>query len=835
MWWWIVAVNQMRERKGRSLLTLSSVAIAVAAVLSVMVAAVTTRSGWQQLYETVGGRAALEVLAETGESFSSEVLEALSSTPGVKTAVPAIQRPTIVYANDRRVQSLALGIDPQRDSLVRDYVFREGGPLVAEGQILLEAGFARSLGVALGEEIKILTRRGMQRFTVVGLLEPRGAAAFTGGGIVFLLLEEAQYLFRLEGHINTAYLLLEDGADEEDVRSKLAQRLPQGLVARSPAARSEVGKETLWTLERGLNLSSAMSLVAAAFIILNGFFMNLTERWRQLATLRALGSTRRQVLGLVLGEGLLVGIAGSVLGVLLGFGGAALLTAAMARLMQMSLPPVRISWVPVVSALLMGIGISLLAAAIPAWFASKISPVDGMRGRTQRDGEVSPWPGRIGMLVLSFATGLGISVSSGWLPVEVAGWTTGIALVGIVCLLPALTGPLLVRLAPVMEKLLGLEAWLASQQVRHRSMRTSLTAAVLFVVMVMSVAIGNAVLDNIDDVKQWYRRTIVGDFFIRAMMPDMATGEAADMPEELGDEIRAVAGVTTAEEVRFIRAEVDEVAVIVVARSFNPEGPLGLDLVEGEPEPTRRNLLAGEAVVATVLAKRAGLHLGDTITLSTPEGERQVKIAGTTNEYTVGGLVVYLDFHQAQKLLGVSGVDAFLVSVEPGTQAAVEPRLMRLCEKHGLLLQSFQELTRLVDGMISGVVGGLWVLMALGFIIAAFGMANTLTMNVLEQTKELALLRVVSMTRRQLRKFIVSQALAIAVVGLVPGVVVGVVLALAVNLVTSPLSGHPVEFVFRPQVLLGSLGAGFAIVLAAAYFPARRAVRLRLVEALSYE
>jgi putative ABC transport system permease protein len=123
----------------------------------------------------------------------------------------------------------------------------------------------------------------------------------------------------------------------------------------------------------------------------------------------------------------------------------------------------------------------------------------------------------------------------------------------------------------------------------------------------------------------------------------------------------------------------------------------------------------------------------------------------------------------------------------------------------------------------------------LGFLIGAFGVVNTLTMNVLEQTRELGLLRIVAMTRTQVRRTILTQALLIGLVGLLPGIVGGLVTAYVINLATMPSIGHPVEFGFRPGLLAAAFAGSLAITLAAAWFPARRAARLDLVRALHYE
>jgi putative ABC transport system permease protein len=151
------------------------------------------------------------------------------------------------------------------------------------------------------------------------------------------------------------------------------------------------------------------------------------------------------------------------------------------------------------------------------------------------------------------------------------------------------------------------------------------------------------------------------------------------------------------------------------------------------------------------------------------------------------------------------------------------------------MLHSFADLSRMLDRMMGGVIGGLWAILILGFVVAAFGIANTLTMSVLEQTRELALLRVVAMTRNQVRRLVLSQAAMIGLMGLGLGLLAVIGTSYAISRSMMPLLGYPVDFVLHPWLLLGCLGFGLTLVLIAALLPAERAARLDLLIALQYE
>jgi putative ABC transport system permease protein len=122
-----------------------------------------------------------------------------------------------------------------------------------------------------------------------------------------------------------------------------------------------------------------------------------------------------------------------------------------------------------------------------------------------------------------------------------------------------------------------------------------------------------------------------------------------------------------------------------------------------------------------------------------------------------------------------------------------------------------------------------------GFVVASFGLVNTLTMNVLEQTRELGLMRIVGMTRFQIATYVLSQAAVLGVVGLLPGAAAGELTAYVTNRVSTPLFGHPVVFHSRPEVVIGCVAVGLMLSIAAACLPASRAARLLIGEAIQYE
>jgi putative ABC transport system permease protein len=181
------------------------------------------------------------------------------------------------------------------------------------------------------------------------------------------------------------------------------------------------------------------------------------------------------------------------------------------------------------------------------------------------------------------------------------------------------------------------------------------------------------------------------------------------------------------------------------------------------------------------------------------------------------------------------GADVLVIRADEPHRPAVQAALQQIADEHGLLLQSYAEVTGMIDQMQSGVVAGLWAVMVLGLLVAAMGATNTLSMNVWEQTRELAMLRVVAMTRRQTRRTIYSQAVMLGAIGLAPGVCVGLGLAWLINQALAQAIGHPVAYGFRPLLSLAGFAVAMLLVLIAAWLPARRAASINPLEALRYD
>jgi putative ABC transport system permease protein len=629
-----------------------------------------------------------------------------------------------------------------------------------------------------------------------------------------------------------------EGGDARTAETNLQARVPTGLRVQAPSARGERSRDALYSIEQSLAGVSLVTLVAGAFVILNTFLINLTERRRQLAIWRALGATASQVTGLLLREAALLGLAGAAIGIGAGHALGVVILGIMEQVLGgVSLP--MLSWTnqALLLALLFGPGMAVAATWGPARRAARRTPLDDLLARGGVHNEQQRrWPALLGLALIASQLLGALGIGQGWLAPTLLAPLMPLGFVGFVLMMPMLILPLMGWARLVLERCLGFEGRLAMRQLERRPVRTSLTVGILSIAMVVGISVGHGLLASVGDTRDWARRVARADFYVRGTMPDGAYAiTMAVLPEKLEADFVRLDGVDRVDKLNWVLARAHGERVVILACSMASDRSLSMDLKHGDPSVVLRKLLQGEVVLGTALAHKLGLGIGDEIEMETRFGPRPLRIAGTANDYTIDGMAVYLEWHAAQRLFAVEGVHVFMISAPESKAPILAGQLKAFCAERQLLLHSQAELHSYIDRAVLGVVGLVWALLAMVFVVAALGMVNTLTMNVLEQTRELGMLRAVGLQRRQLRKLVLAQAAAVALLSVIPSTIAGLALAYVINMLSDALLAHTVAFRIDAGLLGGCLGTGIVITLLAALLPARRAARLQPVRALQYE
>ena len=841
---WKFCCNNILLRRTRTLLTILSIAGGVAAVVAVLQATAATRSQLDSLHQKLASRVALEIVAADGGAFSeiedenADDLPPLAQLPGVRAAVSTFRAFTKIVANGEEVRGIALGVDPNQYRFVRDFKITSGRIYADPSEVCVAASVADRMGLKVGDDIR-LQSRGLPwpvSRSVVGILEPQGVAALEETASIFLPLTAAARLGRAAGKVTAVQIVLEPKVEPATVATAIKARLPRTLMLTKPASAADMSQPTEALINVSLNVAAALSVVAAIFIVVNTFQISVAERQRQLALLRIVGATTEQIRATMYREALLLGAAGTIVGILLGIAGSTLLAQGVDDVFGYKMPFVAMRLHAILGGVVFGPLVTLVSVWYPARTACDAAPLSILRSATApRRGIPLRIAVGMGFTALLVSLLMFASASLGILSM----WTSivGIALVLVagVLFLPTLIRPGSFLLYGPIRRLFPVEAQLGRRQILDNFGRSSLTIAVLFVVTATSTSIGNTTLSVTRDVQLWLDRTITSDFLLRASRPRVDMSETEPVPDDFEARLAAIPGIAAIDRVTFSLITVNGTSATLLVREFPGYESLPMDLREGDPPRVRENLLAGEAVLGTVLAHKLGSKPGDAVRIEASGVSHSVKVTGIAQEYTAGGLMVTMDREAAQRLFLIQQTHVYMIRSDQAATADVGAALRSACRERGLIFQSLSDCRQLVSDMVASVTNRLWLILTLALVIAGFAIVNTLTMNVIEQTRCLGVLRVVGMSRLQVFRMFLFQAFVLGLLALVPGTIMGVVMAFLISISFRGVADHEVAFGINQTLLGGYLIIGLLLSLLAAALPAIRAGRLKPLEAIHEE
>ncbi|MGH2465955.1 MAG: FtsX-like permease family protein, partial [Candidatus Limnocylindrales bacterium] len=592
-------------------------------------------------------------------------------------------------------------------------------------------------------------------------------------------------------------------------------------------------------------LIAAVTLFWGAFLIFNTLSMTLSERIREIGLLRAAGITRRQVHRLVLVQALILGVSGSLLGLVLGFGLSVVIARTVGSLGDAGVP-IDGPLVPplgVALALVVGILVTLAAALEPAIQAGRISPIEGLRpAHVQRRSLVRQVRWLAAVVVTVGVAGLALwPIALG--PFGIAGGATGSAgivrplvvyavLLVVVLLTPLILGPL-GRLASLPFALfLPAEARLSRGSLVRDRKRTALTVGALTIGLAMIVALGGLAGSARAATDTWLTDVIPGDLVATSIRPISAS-------EGVAQQLAAVPGVAAVSPiarfaVAFRGVRVD--AAAVAGSDLATDGRL--TFVVGDRRAALAALDAGgSTIVPKAVADEFGLQVGDTLKLPIGNGVAgEERVVGIVARSLPGqsGEAVLIGWSDATRDFGVLGADAFAIRFAPGQLASAEAGLTAVAR--GLALEPTP--ISGIESAINEAFGRLFslfdALALLAVLIAGLGIVNTLTMNVYERVREIGVLRAAGMTRRQVWRMVVVEAGMMGVAGAFLGCLAGVILGIALGGVaglSGPGSGPSIPW---PSIVLAA-AFGIGIAMLAAFQPARVASRISIVRAVQFE
>lgn len=874
---WKFLWNNIRLRPLRTLLTILSIAGGVAAVVAVLQSSAATRDQLSSLTGSLKSRVALEITGKNGDPFPLENIADAVDLPAIRAAVPLFRVFTKVVAPEsagantsttgepgsadsadqnavgasgnesgegneekkNEIRGVALGVDLNQFHEIRDFTMASGQFCTVPGEACLESNVAERLGVKVGDEVRI-GARGIPRMfplKIVGILKLVGMGVVEETAVIFLPLADASRLGRASGKATAIQVVTNPDAGVDEVVEQLKVTLPSDLSVDRTTSAADMSQSTESMVNFSLNATAALSLIAAVFIVINTFQISVAERRRQLALLRIVGATVEQIQMSMYLEALGFAAAGTGLGVILGIIGSRVLSRGMMEAFGITGDPeFGIQPHAVIAGLFFGPLVTLVSIWYPARTSCDQPPLAVLRSALAPK-RVFPFlrysaAGAVCLLLslLMFAFSYRNIVSE----------LTSVLAIGLLPLSGLLWLPGIVRpgtswvYRPV-RRLFPVEAGIGKSQLLDNFWRTYLTVAVLFLVTSAGISVGNVTLSVTQDVGAWLDRSVTADFLLRASRPRIDMSESVEVSNDVEALLTGINGIEAIDRLTFLKATVNGEPVTFLARQLSDFPQMPLDLIEGDPEDVRAKVTAGQVVLGSVLARTLGVRPGDKVLIEVSGLSHQATVAGIARQYNSGGMILMMNRKAAAEVFPIRQIHAYGIRAADALRSKVGEQLRQLARDHGLIFQSMADLRSQVGRMINGITSRLWMILALALVIAAFGIVNTLTMNVIQQTRQLGVLRVIGMTRAQVIRMFLFQAFTTGVVSIAPGLVMGTFLAWLITTSFRSVADHGVVFSLQPLLLIGYLAGGVCLAVVSAVFPAVRAGCLKPLDAIHEE
>ncbi len=704
-----------------------------------------------------------------------------------------------------------------------------------------------------GREVALRNAGQVERFLLLGTVDfSASKLPVKGSPIVVLELGAASRVCFPEkpGRVHQVNVTLSKGADVGAVQAELQRRLgDEADVQTADASRALVG-DVMAGLEIGLAVGGVGALIIGLFLVFNVLSVSVAERRHDIGIMRAVGATRWQIAGLFLGEALLLGLAGSLIGLPAGWGLASLVVSPLANTISDAIVPIdgagSISlpvWL-MAAAVAAGTLVACGAALVPAWQASREEPADAVRRVPQRGGYVFIAVQLLAVAVL-LGVGGGMVLWRAALP-RYLGMFAGIValLVGGLVSMPLLAAVAGKVMQPLFRHLLGLEGRLAADNLVTSPGRTGLVVAALAATGALFVQTCGFLKSTREAVTEWIDEKIAADLFVTAGSSVTSAGGALAMREGLGAELAGLKGVDVVMPVRFQKIEwanprdggkriIFVVGLEPAVFDGKPGHVLGASL---QRLPGLRE--RGKVAVSENFAALYGVRKGDRIRLPVSRGAVEVEVIGTVVDYSWNRGTVVMDRRWLRELFEDRQADVFDVFLKPDAdRAAVREEIEgRYGKKEAVFATDRDEIRKGVADGLNKLYSMAYAQQAIIGVVALLGVVSALFISVLQRRRELGLLRAVGATRGQVLRSVLAEAVLMGAVGALVGFAIGLVLEwYVINVMIYDESGF--RFPMRiPWAEAGVVSLGCIVSAAlAGLWPAWMATTDRITDAIAYE
>jgi len=715
----------------------------------------------------------------------------------------------------------------------------QGAPPAKTGEVAVIEKLATDQKLAVGSPITVITANGPHQAHVSGVFRFSAQSSLGGSLLVHTTLTDAQSWFGMPGRLSEIDVKAVPGVSADTLAQRIRAALPADAAvktgAQTAADQTKSISDSIGTFLKPVLLSfGGIAVLVGAFIIFNAFSMTVAQRRRELAMLRALGATRRQVLFSLGGEALAMGVLASLLGLFVGLGVAAGVNQVF-KAAGFDIPSSGLVLLPrtIIIALAVGIVVTLLSALVPAQRATRVPPMAALQEGAQlppsRFARFAPIMGGVvavlgALLIVAGMYGPGSTM----IRLSTIALGAILVFVAVAMLSRFIVRPLVGVLGWPLQKLAPVSGRLARDNSRRNPGRTALTAAALMIglavvvfVAVLAQGLKSSFIDSFD-------KTVKADYVIGAK-------NFMTIPSDTARRVAAVPSIESAVslDAQQVQVKGGGLALVWGIDPFAIERVWSFDWIKGSDAVLTKIGTTG-AIVEEQTAASLGVSLGGSVPITTVDGQKAtLKVLGIyrdpmmLNGITVGNTGYDALFPTPQTFLVVA-------KATPGsdvaqTQKAVEAAL---ADTPTAQVQTAAEYKKSTVGTVNQILTLVYGLLALSVIISLFGIVNTLVLAVFERTREIGLTRAIGMSRRQVRATVRYESVITSIIGAAMGIVVGILFAWVV---VTKFAGQGITFAVPGGQLVAFLIVAVVVGVIAAILPARRAARIDILEAIHYE
>ncbi|MGX9883435.1 ABC transporter permease [Streptomyces sp. NPDC002276] len=838
------ALRNVLAHKARLLMTVLAVMLGVAFVSGTLVFTNTisnafqnsSAKGFDQVDVAVQPKSQDDKGDTVGKTpeLTQAMLDTSAKVPGAASATGVVNGFTAIA--DKKGKLIGGGFQSEGGNYWGDkdarYPLKSGTAPHGSGEVAIDSETAKRAGYKVGDTVRLSVDGPVLTPKITGIFTTDDGNVAAGGSLALFDTATAQKLFGKAGTYDEIDVKAAAGTSQAALKSALDQALPKGQTETTTAQKladdqAKTIASSMSGLKSGLLVFAGIALFVGTFIIANTFTMLVAQRTKELALLRAVGASRRQVTRSVLLEAFVVGAVAAVAGLVAGIGIGAGLRALMGTI-GATVPdgPLVITSNTVLSALAVGILITMLAAWLPGRRAAKIPPVAAMSSlHAQATTKSLVLRNTLGALF----SGAGVAVviaatsmngSDGQAPMGIG---AVLLIIGVFILTPLLSRPLIAAAAPAL-RIFGISGKLARQNSVRNPRRTAATASALMIGLTLITGMTVMAGSLQQAIDRMASSAISADYIV-----SMANGNS--LSPDVDKTLTTTSGITASSPLRNAPSRIDGTTEFLTGVNGSAIGKL-TDL---KVDSGTFKVGGTQVVVDDDTAKSHGWKAGSTFTTHYEDGKAQQLTVSAVykGNALISGIMLdnaTLSPHQTDP-----ADMQILVKTADGASSSTKDKLEKaLGSNPAVKVQDKKDLSNSIAQIFTLILNMVYGLLAMAVIVAVLGVINTLAMSVFERSQEIGMLRAIGLDRKGIKRMVRLESLVISLFGGVLGIGLGVFFGWAAGeLIGAKMSTYELVIPWARMALFLLLAGTVGVL--AALWPARRAAKLNMLSAIKSE